>query len=74
MEGLKGFYQGLGSAMLRQLTYATARLGIYKVIVDEVKINQKRDLSFLEKVGASSFSGLCGALIGNPTDICLVRF
>ncbi|CAD8135842.1 unnamed protein product [Paramecium pentaurelia] len=74
VEGLKGFYQGMGSAMLRQLTYATARLGIYKVIADQVKINQKRDLSFFEKVGASSFSGLCGALIGNPTDICLVRF
>lgn len=29
----------MGSAMLRQLTYATARLGIYKVIADYVKIN-----------------------------------
>jgi hypothetical protein len=32
------------------------------------------DLTFFEKVGASSFSGLVGALVGNPTDICLVRF
>ena len=32
------------------------------------------DLTFFEKIGASSVSGLCGALAGNPTDVSLVRF
>jgi hypothetical protein len=32
------------------------------------------DLTFFEKIAASSFAGLCGALAGNPTDVSLVRF
>ena len=32
------------------------------------------DLTLFEKIAASSFSGLCGAVVGNPTDVSLVRF
>ncbi|CAD8133176.1 unnamed protein product [Paramecium pentaurelia] len=73
-EGLRGFYSGLGSALLRQLTYTTTRLGIFRIITDKVKKQQQRDLTFFEKVGASSFAGFIGALVGNPTDVCLIRF
>ncbi|CAD8127261.1 unnamed protein product [Paramecium sonneborni] len=73
-EGLGGFYSGLGSALLRQLTYTTTRLGIFKIITEKVKKQQQRDLSFIEKVGASSLAGFIGALVGNPTDVCLIRF
>lgn len=36
-QGIKGFYQGLDSALFRQATYATARLGIYKSLSDYFK-------------------------------------
>lgn len=40
-QGIKGFYQGLDSALFRQATYATARLGIYKTISDTLKAKNK---------------------------------
>lgn len=51
-QGIRGFYQGLDSALFRQATYATARLGIYKSLSDYLKqkngsIEKKRDLCLL---------------------------
>jgi solute carrier family 25 oxoglutarate transporter 11 len=34
----------------------------------------KADLTFLEKGFWSSFSGVAAVIVGNPPDICLVRF
>jgi len=73
-DGVKGFYQGLDSALFRQATYATARLGIYKTLSDYFKNKNGRDLTGLEKVGSSLTAGFLGALIGNPSDLALVRF
>jgi len=73
-QGVKGFYQGLDSALFRQATYATARLGIYKTLSDHLKNKNGRDLTGLEKVGSSLTAGFLGALVGNPADLALVRF
>jgi len=73
-DGMRGFYQGLDSALFRQATYATARLGIYKTLSDYLKNKNGRDLTGLEKVGSSLTAGFLGALVGNPSDLALVRF
>jgi len=73
-EGVIGFYKGIDSALFRQATYATARLGIYKAMTDDIKRKHKRDLTGLEKVGCSLFSGFCASFVGNPSDLVLVRF
>lgn len=31
-------------------------------------------MKFLERCAASSFSGFIGSIVGNPADLCLVRF
>jgi solute carrier family 25 oxoglutarate transporter 11 len=49
-------------------------LGLYKTISDNWKLKYKRDLTLFEKMQASSFAGFVGSLIGNPADLCLVRF
>ena len=36
-DGVKGLYKGLDSALLRQIIYGTARLGLYRVFVDMYK-------------------------------------
>lgn len=73
-EGFRTFYQGLDSALLRQATYATARLGIYKKCVDHFKAKgNKKEISFGEKVISSLVAGFLGSLIGNPMDLILVR-
>lgn len=71
----------LGSALLRQITYTTTRLGLYKTFTERFKSRHKSsflcyvgDMRFLEKVFASGLAGLGGALVGNPADVCLIRF
>lgn len=41
---------------------------------DYIKKKHKRDLTFFEKVYTSTISGFFGALVGNPADVCLIRF
>lgn len=72
-EGPASFYKGLDSALFRQATYGTARLGIYKSLFDYRK-KQTGEVVFLDKCLISLFSGFLGSLIGNPADLALVRF
>ena len=72
-EGFTSFYRGLDSALFRQATYGTARLGIYKSIFNWRK-ETKGDVVFLEKCAISLTAGFLGSLIGNPADLALVRF
>lgn len=72
-EGVRGFYKGLDSALFRQATYCTARLGIYKTLFNK-RLTEKGEVVFLEKAGISLFAGFLGSLIGNPSDLALVRF
>jgi Mitochondrial carrier protein len=57
---------------LRQLFYASARLGAYDSLVLKFEKDNKK-LSKLEKVGISFISGAFGALVGNPFDVVLIR-
>ena len=46
--GLKGFYRGMDSALLRQAVYGTARLGIYFNLAQKIKAkNNGQNLSAL---------------------------
>jgi len=72
-EGIRGFYRGIDSALFRQATYCTARLGIYKTIYNK-RMEEKGRVAFHEKALISLFSGFLGSLIGNPSDLALVRF
>ena len=72
-EGLLGFYKGIDSALFRQATYSTARLGLYKYLFNKRK-EEKGEVLTIEKVGISLFAGFIGSMIGNPSDLVLVRF
>lgn len=72
-EGPKSFYKGLDSALFRQATYGTARLGLYKAIF-EYRERTHGKVSFMEKVGISWTAGALACLVGNPADLALVRF
>lgn len=72
-EGVRGFYKGLDSALFRQATYCTARLGIYKTIYNR-RMEEKGQVIFVEKAMMSLVAGFLGSLIGNPSDLALVRF
>lgn len=72
-EGPMSFYKGLDSALFRQATYGTARLGLYKVMFEK-REKENGKVSFIEKVGISFMAGALACLIGNPADLALVRF
>jgi solute carrier family 25 oxoglutarate transporter 11 len=73
--GVKGFYRGIDSALLRQAVYATLRLGIYFNLSDYIKdnMNAGKNLTVGQKAGASMIAGAIGSFFGNPCDLVLVR-
>lgn len=72
-EGIKGLYKGLDAALLRQITYGTTRLGLFRLLTDEYVDRYDRHPSLAWKAIFSSFAGFVGCLVGNPADLALVR-
>ncbi|KAK8808494.1 hypothetical protein WA158_008395 [Blastocystis sp. Blastoise] len=73
-SGYKGFYKGASAAIMRQVIYGTARLGLYDMFCDNIKSrNGTSTISFGAKTGAGMLSGAIAAVIGNPCDLSLVR-
>jgi len=74
--GIKGFYRGLDSALVRQATYTTTRFGVYlnvsQYMQDHLPEGQK-NISFGQKCLASLAAGAIGAFVGNPADLALIR-
>ncbi len=87
-EGVMGFYSGISASLLRQLTYATVRFGIY----EEMKQRQFRSRSssnnnnnntgggdiaaapsVLQLIAMASISGFVGGVAGNFADVLNVR-
>ena len=72
-EGVGALYKGLDSALVRQATYTTTRLGVYSYFFEKVK-REKGKVSFANKFYISCLAGFTGALVGTPADLALVRF
>ena len=66
------FYNGIDSSILKQLTYQTARLGIYKYLYD-TGIRTKGEVPFHKKLQYALIAATCGAIVGNPADMTMVR-
>lgn len=73
-SGVKGFYRGIDSALMRQAVYTTARFGIFLNLSDYVKQqNNGANLSFAQKGMCSLAAGGLGSLVGTPADMILIR-
>lgn len=72
-EGPMGFYVGLSAGLLRQLTYGTSRLGIFRSLTNHYSENGAKKLDFATSTYCSIIAGSLGALIGNPADVALIR-
>lgn len=71
-EGVSGLYRGLSAGLFRQLTYTTARLGMFGVIKDVLSPDGS-PLPFYQKAAAGMVAGGVGAVVGNPAEVALVR-
>lgn len=75
MANGKGFgqlYKGLDSALVRQITYTTTRMGVYKTLFNDYK-EKHGDVSMQMKSVFGVTAGFVGALVGNPADLILIR-
>ena len=70
--GMKGFYQGLDSALLRQAVYCSMRIGIYYTLNDR-SADKDGNVSASSRAINSLLAGAIGSGIANPCDLALVR-
>lgn len=71
--GMKGFYQGLDSALLRQAVYASLRIGIYYTLNDKFANKETGEATPATRAINSLLAGAIGSAIANPCDLALVR-
>lgn len=69
-------YSGLSAGLLRQVVYGTARLGFFFTFDDALKVRAKRlesEVTIFQRGIAALAAGGLGAVIGNPTEVVLIR-
>ncbi|XP_053610920.1 mitochondrial 2-oxoglutarate/malate carrier protein-like isoform X3 [Plodia interpunctella] len=72
-EGCQAFTCGLGAGLLRQATNTAARLSVYDMLYCKyVKENCARPQGY-DKLKLGIGAGLCGAFLGVPSELVLVR-
>lgn len=74
-EGVRGLYAGISAAYARQLVYGSARLGLFRTFSDALRARRPpgRPLPLHEKALAGLGAGALGSILGNPTEVALVR-
>lgn len=71
-EGLvKGWYAGISAGIFRQLSYGMPRMAFYTMLLERFKT--KEAMPFAKKLGLGLVAGGTAALIGVPSEVCLVR-
>ena len=70
--GIISFYKGIDSSVMRQLIYTSTRLGVYKSLFD-MKSRETGKVDFSWKLVFALFAGFCGACVGNPFELSMVR-
>jgi len=72
-NGVRGLYVGLGTALMRQATYGTARIGLHRVISDRLELINRGSIPLWQKTASGMVSGAIAVCIGCPFDVALVR-
>jgi dicarboxylate transporter 10 len=73
-DGVSGLYRGLSASLLRQLTYSTARFGIYEELKTRAaRSSGGREAPFPVLMAMAAGSGFVGGIAGNFADVINVR-
>ncbi|XP_060804977.1 mitochondrial 2-oxoglutarate/malate carrier protein-like [Amyelois transitella] len=72
-EGWPALYCGLTAGLLRQATYTAARLATYEALTKRYIRNNKKPPEGNDKILVGVCAGLVGGLVGNPSEVVLVR-
>ena len=68
----RSLYKGLDSAIVRQITYTGARMGVYKSLFNRHQATHGK-VSLQMKSLFGLIAGFFGSLVGNPADLILTR-
>jgi dicarboxylate transporter 10 len=71
-DGIPSLWSGLSASILRQATYSTARFGLYNSLSHQLQKNGTKPSTTSTILCAGIAGGLAG-MIGNPTEVVLVR-
>lgn len=72
--GLPAFYRGLDAALMRHFIYSSTKFGIFLNLSDYLrKRNNGNNISPFQKIFCGMAAGCGGSLVGNPTDMILIR-
>jgi solute carrier family 25 uncoupling protein 8/9 len=72
-EGFFAFYRGISAGLLRQITFASMRLGIYDFGIQELE-NKGVDIHLMHQVSIGLLSGGFSIAVANPFDVLKVKF
>jgi len=72
-EGFRTLYTGLSAGLLRQATYTTTRLGVYTYLFEKFSNPDGSPPGFFKKAALGMSAGACGAFVGTPAEISLIR-
>ncbi|XP_037301105.1 mitochondrial dicarboxylate carrier-like, partial [Manduca sexta] len=71
--GITGLYNGISASLLRQLTYSTARFGIYEMAKQSLAPKDGSPVPFFMSAFLAGLGGFAGGFVGNPADLVNVR-
>lgn len=72
--GMRAFYAGYDSALMRQAFYTTTRFGVFLNLSEYLKQKNKgANLPLYQKMLASLAAGGIGSFVGCPADLILIR-
>eukprot|EP00918_Siedleckia_nematoides_P076857 GHVU01167988.1.p1 GENE.GHVU01167988.1~~GHVU01167988.1.p1 ORF type:complete len:290 (+),score=40.41 GHVU01167988.1:266-1135(+) len=71
-EGFTALYKGLDAGLLRQITYTTARMGMFRLFSDSMK-TPGEPLPLWKKGIAGLTAGGLASFVGTPADLALIR-
>lgn len=70
-EGALALYTGLSAGLMRQATYTTTRIGVYRTLFD--RTSEKNQRRFVVKLALGVIAGSVGAFVGTPAEVALIR-
>ena len=72
-EGVRALWKGLSPALIRQMTYGSARYGSYEPIKKRLGVDSKGNCPLWKKILAGAISGTCSSAFAVPSDVLKVR-
>jgi solute carrier family 25 uncoupling protein 8/9 len=74
-EGPLAMYQGLSAALLRQVFFASIRIGLFDYSIQKIEASRANGrVTLLDRMGVGIFSGAVAICVANPFDVLKVRF